>query len=141
MGVAALLSIVLILVMVKAYRDETVRRSADEVRMREDAERTNKGNQDAILRLMNEMGNLADGDLTVQATVTEDITGAIADSVNYTIEELRVLVGRINSAVGAGDQRDRIRAGHLGQAAAGRREAVEGDSGHLRVGAEDGARD
>ncbi len=98
MGVAAVLSILLILVMVKAYRDETVRRSADEVRMREDAERTNKGNQEAILRLMNEMGSLADGDLTVQATVTEDITGAIADSVNYTIEELRVLVGRINSA-------------------------------------------
>ena len=98
MGVAALLSILVIAIMVKAYRDETVRRSADEVRMREDAERTNKGNQEAILRLMNEMGSLADGDLTVQATVTEDITGAIADSVNYTIEELRVLVGRINSA-------------------------------------------
>jgi twitching motility protein PilJ len=98
MAAAALLSILVILIMVKAYRDETVRRSADEVRMREDAERTNKGNQEAILRLMNEMGSLADGDLTVQATVTEDITGAIADSVNYTIEELRVLVGRINSA-------------------------------------------
>jgi twitching motility protein PilJ len=98
MGLAALLAILLVLVMVKAYRDETVRRSGDEVRMREDAERTNKGNQEAILRLMNEMGSLADGDLTVQATVTEDITGAIADSVNYTIEELRVLVGRINSA-------------------------------------------
>ncbi|MCU0803963.1 MAG: methyl-accepting chemotaxis protein [Burkholderiales bacterium] len=63
-----------------------------------EAERTNKQNQEAILRLMNEMGSLADGDLTVRATVTEDITGAIADSVNYTIEELRVLVGRINSA-------------------------------------------
>jgi twitching motility protein PilJ len=98
MGIAALFALVLIGVMVVAYRDETVRRSADEVRMREDAERTNKGNQEAILRLMNEMGSLADGDLTVQATVTEDITGAIADSVNYTIEELRVLVGRINSA-------------------------------------------
>jgi twitching motility protein PilJ len=47
---------------------------------------------------MNEMGDLADGDLTVRTTVTEDITGAIADSVNYTIEELRVLVGRINDA-------------------------------------------
>jgi twitching motility protein PilJ len=95
---AAALALLVIGVMVVAYRDETVRRSADEVRMREDAERLNKGNQEAILRLMNEMGSLADGDLTVQATVTEDITGAIADSVNYTIEELRVLVGRINSA-------------------------------------------
>jgi twitching motility protein PilJ len=47
---------------------------------------------------MNELGDLADGDLTVTATVSEDITGAIADSINYTIEELRVLVGRINDA-------------------------------------------
>jgi twitching motility protein PilJ len=49
---------------------------------------------------MNELGDLADGDLTVTATVSEDITGAIADSINYTIEELRVLVGRINDAAG-----------------------------------------
>ncbi|NMG45740.1 methyl-accepting chemotaxis protein [Aromatoleum toluvorans] len=54
--------------------------------------------QQAILRLMNEMGDLADGDLTVRTTVSEDITGAIADSVNYTIEELSVLVRRINDA-------------------------------------------
>jgi twitching motility protein PilJ len=51
--------------------------------------RINRQNQEAILRLMNELGDLADGDLTVRATVSEDITGAIADSVNYTIEELR----------------------------------------------------
>ena len=42
---------------------------------------------------MNELQEVADGDLTVQATVREDITGAIADSVNYTVEELRDLVG------------------------------------------------
>jgi twitching motility protein PilJ len=47
---------------------------------------------------MNELGDLADGDLTVTATVSESVTGAIADSINYTIEELRVLVGRINDA-------------------------------------------
>ena len=58
----------------------------------------NKRNQEAILRLLNEMGNLADGDLTVQASVTEDVTGAIADSINFTIEELRTLVKGINSA-------------------------------------------
>jgi len=105
MAVALIVAIVVILFMAKAYRDETGRRTAEQVRLREDAERLrseaeaqNKANQEAILRLMNEMGSLADGDLTVQATVTEDITGAIADSVNYTIEELRVLVGRINSA-------------------------------------------
>jgi twitching motility protein PilJ len=54
-------------------------------------------NQDAILRLLDEMGDLADGDLTVTATVTEDITGAIADSVNFTIDALRSLVEQINS--------------------------------------------
>ncbi len=57
----------------------------------------NRHNQDAILRLLDEMGDLADGDLTVSATVTEDITGAIADSVNYTIDALRSLVEQINS--------------------------------------------
>jgi twitching motility protein PilJ len=60
----------------------------------------NDANQVAILRLMNELQEVADGDLTTQATVSEDITGAIADSVNYTVEELRTLVGRINSTVG-----------------------------------------
>lgn len=57
----------------------------------------NRHNQDAILRLLDEMGDLADGDLTVSATVTEDITGAIADSVNYTIDALRSLVQQINT--------------------------------------------
>ncbi|MEQ1916342.1 MAG: methyl-accepting chemotaxis protein, partial [Gallionella sp.] len=56
------------------------------------AEAANKQNQGAILRLMNELSDLADGDLTIRATVSEDITGAIADSVNYTTEELRKLV-------------------------------------------------
>ena len=62
------------------------------------SERENKKNQEAILRLLNEMGDLADGDLTVKAEVTEDITGAIADSMNYTIDELRNLVTGVNSA-------------------------------------------
>jgi twitching motility protein PilJ len=64
----------------------------------QESEHENKRNQEAILRLLNEMGNLADGDLTVQASVTEDVTGAIADSINFTIEELRTLVRGINSA-------------------------------------------
>ena len=57
----------------------------------------NRRNQRAILRLLDEMANLADGDLTVHATVTEDITGAIADSVNFTIDALRSLVTTINT--------------------------------------------
>ncbi|MFP4079952.1 MAG: methyl-accepting chemotaxis protein [Ectothiorhodospira sp.] len=56
----------------------------------------NRRNQRAILRLLDEMTNLAEGDLTVHATVTEDITGAIADSVNYAIDALRSLVTTIN---------------------------------------------
>ncbi len=68
-------------------------------RSAEEAARINSQNQNAILRLMNEMGDLADGDLTVRATVTEDVTGAIADSLNYTTEEFRKLVSRIIAAV------------------------------------------
>ncbi len=62
-----------------------------------DAKAANEQTQKAILRLMNELQEVADGDLTVQATVSEDITGAIADSVNYTVEELRGLVGRVTA--------------------------------------------
>ncbi|MBB5203513.1 twitching motility protein PilJ [Inhella inkyongensis] len=62
-----------------------------------EAKRVNDANQAAILRLMNELAAVADGDLTQQATVTEDITGAIADSVNYTVEELRNLVGQVQA--------------------------------------------
>ena len=58
----------------------------------------NERNQQAILRLLDELSSLADGDLTVQATVTEDITGAIADSINYAIEALRKLVMTVNES-------------------------------------------
>jgi twitching motility protein PilJ len=61
----------------------------------QEAKRVNDANQGAILRLMNELQAVAEGDLTQQATVTEDITGAIADSVNYTVEELRSLVSQV----------------------------------------------
>ena len=56
----------------------------------------NDRNQQAILRLLDELSSLADGDLTVQATVTEEITGAIADSINYAVDALRGLVATIN---------------------------------------------
>ncbi len=65
----------------------------------QEAKRVNDANQAAILRLMNELQTVAEGDLTQEATVTEDITGAIADSVNYTVEELRQLVGSVQSTV------------------------------------------
>ena len=71
---------------------------ADSRRRAEDSERQNRANQQAILRLLDEISNLADGDLTSRAQVTEEITGAIADSINYTIDELRRLVAGINTA-------------------------------------------
>lgn len=57
-----------------------------------------QNNQEAVLQLLDEMGDLADGDLTVKAQVRDSITGAIADSINYTIESLRDLVVEINRA-------------------------------------------
>ena len=83
--------------------DSANRRRAAEVlqqdakRQEQEAKRLNDANQAAILRLMNELQSVAEGDLTQEATVTEDITGAIADSVNYTVEELRMLVGSVQN--------------------------------------------
>ncbi|RZL09197.1 MAG: methyl-accepting chemotaxis protein [Rubrivivax sp.] len=68
-------------------------------RQEREAKRVNDANQAAILRLMNELQMVAEGDLTQQATVTEDITGAIADSVNFTVEELRTLVAQVQGTV------------------------------------------
>jgi len=87
----ALLALLMLVLLGKVFLDDARVRAMD-------SEGENKRNQEAILRLLNEMGNLADGDLTVQASVTEDVTGAIADSINFTIEELRTLVRGINSA-------------------------------------------
>ncbi|MGM9488924.1 methyl-accepting chemotaxis protein [Ideonella sp. YS5] len=75
-------------------RNQAMRAQQAEEHERE-AKRVNDANQAAILRLMNELQSVAEGDLTQQATVTEDITGAIADSVNYTVEELRNLVAQV----------------------------------------------
>ena len=64
----------------------------------EESTRQNRQTQDAILKLLDEMGDLADGDLTVQAEVTDQVTGAIADSINFAVQEMRGLVQRINDA-------------------------------------------
>jgi twitching motility protein PilJ len=89
----ALLALVLSLMLgVSLWRGEEARKRAVEHTQQNDR------NQEAILRLLDELGSLADGDLTVQASVTEDITGAIADSINYAIEALRGLVATINES-------------------------------------------
>ncbi|MDQ6647831.1 MAG: methyl-accepting chemotaxis protein [Pseudomonadota bacterium] len=80
----------------------------------------NQRNQEAIMRLLDEMGSLAEGDLTVKTTVSEDITGAIADSVNYAIDELRSLVTTINETseqVSSSAQETQTTARHLADAA------------------------
>ena len=88
-----LLGLALLLVVGLIYRHS--KSAVYQKSSREQAEQNEK-NQQAILRLLDELGSLADGDLTVEATVTEDITGAIADSINYAIEKLRELVATIN---------------------------------------------
>jgi twitching motility protein PilJ len=91
------------------------------------AARTNKKNQEAILKLLDEMSSLADGDLTVQATVTEDITGAIADSVNFAIEQLREPVKRIKytaQEVAGSAMATRASTSELAKAAAAQAEQV-----------------
>ena len=99
-----------------------LRAAADRDQQLAEAQRQeNDRNQQAILRLLDEMANLADGDLTVQATVTEDITGAIADSVNFAVEALRKLVTTINGSAiqldGAARQTQAL-ATHLAKASA-----------------------
>ena len=87
-------------VQVREGRERALAAERDRIeaeRMGEEAGRVNTANQAAILRLMNELQTVAEGDLTQEATVTEDITGAIADSVNYTVEELRLLVGNVQN--------------------------------------------
>jgi twitching motility protein PilJ len=109
LGLLALASIILIgLVMVR----ETNRQ------LRETAEK-NERNQNAIMRLLDEIEDLADGDLTVTASVTEDFTGTIADSINYSVDQLRDLVATINLTAGqvaAAVQETQATAMHLAQA-------------------------
>jgi len=88
---SALLALGGLLLLGKVYLDDGLRRAVE-------SERQNRANQDAILRLLNEISNLADGDLTVRAKVTEDITGAIADSINYAVGEMLRLVKGVNEA-------------------------------------------
>jgi twitching motility protein PilJ len=90
---------------------ELQRHSAEQ--QQQEGKRVNDANQAAILRLMNELQTVAEGDLTQEATVTEDITGAIADSVNYTVEELRSLVGNVQSTATRWRRRRREGRNHL----------------------------
>src|SRR6202011_1059729 len=81
-----ILALLVVAVLLLGALGWTYLQTADQRRNNELRVRENERNQEAIMRLLDELSSLADGDLTVQATVTEDITGAIADSINYAID-------------------------------------------------------
>jgi len=96
----------------------------------EEAE-SNEQNQTAILRLLDEIADLADGDLTTQATVTEDFTGAIADSINFAVDQMRGLVSAINETavqVSAAAQETQATAMHLAEASEHQAQEIAGAS-------------
>lgn len=92
-GAVALLGL-----LIYSYFMDSTRRAQEAEDARERTFEESKVTQDAILRLMGELDDLANGDLTVTATVSEDLTGTIADAINFTVEELRSLVRHINDA-------------------------------------------
>jgi twitching motility protein PilJ len=89
-AVGAFLVIMIVSLIVYREANQSVRESAIQ----------NEQNQAAILQLLDELADLADGDLRVQATVTENFTGAIADSINFSIDQMRGLVSKINQTSG-----------------------------------------
>ncbi len=126
-----MLSLVLIVLLALIYFRDSKRQLSDTESSRSEVQETNTRNQEAILRLLDEMGNLADGDLTVSATVTEDITGAIADSINYTIDALRSLVTSINDTtqqVSSAAQQTQATAIHLAEASDHQAQQITGAS-------------
>jgi len=115
LAAAALLFVLICLVSAARLR-QTVDRQRQAV---ETQRKENDRNQQAILRLLDELSSLADGDLTVQATVTEDITGAIADSINYAVDALRGLVTTINQSaiqLDSATRQTQALSGHLAKA-------------------------
>lgn len=135
-GIVALLIGILCgikIITIRANKDRIVSETGrlKEAERAEEIESENRRNQEAILRLLDELGDLADGDLTVQATVTEDFTGAIADSINYSIDQLRGLVTTINQTavqVSAAAQETQSTAMHLAEASEHQAQEIAGAS-------------
>ena len=122
--IAAILALVMMVAFgVVSYRE--TRRDLDETANK------NEQNQMAILRLLDEIADLADGDLTASATVTEDFTGAIADSINYAIDQMRSLVSAINETavqVSSAAQETQATAMHLAEASEHQAQEIAGAS-------------
>jgi twitching motility protein PilJ len=114
------LAVALLFVLVCLVSASRLRQTVDHQRLAVETQRKeNDRNQQAILRLLDELSSLADGDLTVQATVTEDITGAIADSINYAVDALRGLVTTINQSaiqLDSATRQTQALSGHLAKA-------------------------
>jgi len=116
----ATIIVALLLVLVCLVTASRLRQTVEHQRLAVETQRKeNDRNQQAILRLLDELSSLADGDLTVQATVTEDITGAIADSINYAVDALRGLVTTINQSaiqLDSATRQTQALSGHLAKA-------------------------
>ena len=123
---AALLSIVFLLLSI--FRTQTVQLSK--------SKETNQQQQQAIMRLLDEIDPLSNGDLTTKATVTEDFTGAIADAINNTVDEMRLLVGTINDTsvqVSSSAQETQATAAQLAEAAEQQALQIESASRQITV--------
>ena len=122
--IAAILALVMMVAFgIVSYRE--TRRDLEETASK------NEQNQMAILRLLDEIADLADGDLTASATVTEDFTGAIADSINYAIDQMRSLVSAINETavqVSSAAQETQATAMHLAEASEHQAQEIAGAS-------------
>ncbi|MEZ5535107.1 MAG: methyl-accepting chemotaxis protein [Thiolinea sp.] len=88
---------------------------------------TEQRQEESIMHLLDEMSTLAEGDLTIRATVSDNITGAIADSVNYAVDALRELVIKIDDTSGKLTRYAEVansRINHLSQASSRQSEEI-----------------
>jgi twitching motility protein PilJ len=67
-------------------------------RKAEEQEQAKEDLQRQVIRLLDDVEGAARGDLTVQAEVTADVLGAVADSFNLTIQNLREIVQQVKTA-------------------------------------------
>ena len=70
---------------------EAQRKAQEQEQAKEDLQRQ-------VIRLLDDVEGAARGDLTVQAEVTADVLGAVADSFNLTIQNLREIVQQVSAA-------------------------------------------
>lgn len=127
----AAMALLLLIVLGNKSLAETRRREEEAQEREKDTRDTNDQNQVAILRLLDEIADLADGDLTASATVTEDFTGAIADAINFAIDQMRVLVSSINDTavqVSSAAQETQATAMHLAEASEHQAQEIAGAS-------------